>query len=65
MIYGNLVPVATMIIAWFSIGENPGFYEILAGILIVTGAIFIQVVDVFNRGDDDEMRESEESRSFS
>ncbi len=64
VIYGNLVPVATMVIAWFSIGENPSFYEILAGLLIVTGAIFIQVIDVFNRGNEDEMRESEEAKSF-
>ena len=60
VIYGNLVPVATMVIAWFSIGENPSYYEIFAGLTIVLGAIFIQVVDVYNRGvqrstEDDEL----------
>ncbi|MEX0769864.1 MAG: DMT family transporter [Balneolaceae bacterium] len=49
VIYGNLVPVAAMIIAWLSIGENPSFFELLAGGLIIAGAIFIQVVDVINR----------------
>lgn len=45
VIYGNLVPIATIIIAWLSIGQNPSFYEIIAGILIIIGAIFIQVID--------------------
>lgn len=49
IIYGNLVPVAAMIIAWFSIGKNPSFFELLAGGLIIAGAIFIQVIDVLNR----------------
>lgn len=49
VIYGNLVPVATFIIAWLSIGENPSFYELVAGVLIITGAIFIQVLDVIDR----------------
>lgn len=64
VIYGNLVPVATMVIAWFSIGENPSYYEILAGFLIVSGAIFIQVFDVYNRGYEEVMKESEETKSF-
>lgn len=49
VIYGNLVPIATFIIAWFSIGENPSLYELLAGGLIIAGAIFIQVLDVIHR----------------
>lgn len=64
VIYGNLVPVATMVIAWFSIGENPSYYEILAGILIVSGAIFIQVIDVFKRRGEEPMKEREEIRTF-
>lgn len=49
VIYGNLVPVAAFIIAWFSIGENPSFYEMVAGGLVIAGAIFIQVFDVLDR----------------
>ncbi|CAN5228270.1 EamA family transporter [soil metagenome] len=46
VIYGNLVPLAAMLIAWLSIGEDPTMFEILAGGLIISGAIFIQVIDV-------------------
>lgn len=49
VIYGNLVPVAAFIIAWFSIGENPSLYELIAGGLVISGAIFIQVLDVLDR----------------
>jgi len=45
VIYGNLVPIATILIAWFSIGQNPSLYEIIAAILIIIGAIAIQVID--------------------
>lgn len=45
IIYGNLVPIAAIFIAWLSIGQNPSFYEIIAGILIIVGAICIQVID--------------------
>lgn len=64
VIYGNLVPVATMVIAWFSIGENPNFYEILAGLLIVSGAIFIQVIDVFKQEDEENIKEGEVTKTF-
>lgn len=45
VIYGNLVPIAALIIAWLSVGKNPSLYEIVAGILIIIGAILIQVID--------------------
>jgi len=45
VIYGNLVPIAAILIAWFSIGENPSIFEMAAGLLIIIGAIFIQVID--------------------
>lgn len=48
VIYGNLVPIAAIIIAWLSIGENPSFSELIAGLLIITGAIFIQVIDALH-----------------
>ncbi|MDZ7716903.1 MAG: DMT family transporter [Balneolaceae bacterium] len=45
IIYGNLVPIAAIVIAWLAIGTNPSVYELLAGALIIIGAIFIQVID--------------------
>lgn len=45
VIYGNLVPIAALLIAWLSIGQNPSLYEIIAGFLIIIGAICIQVID--------------------
>ena len=45
VIYGNLVPIAALLIAWLSIGQNPSLYEIIAGLLIIAGAICIQVID--------------------
>lgn len=53
VIYGNLVPLAAMVIAWLSIGENPSVYEIVAGILIIAGAIFVQVLDAIKNTWDD------------
>ncbi|MEX0823547.1 MAG: DMT family transporter [Balneolaceae bacterium] len=45
VIYGNLVPIAAIVIAWLSIGQNPSLFEIIAGVLIIIGAFFIQVLD--------------------
>ncbi len=49
VIYGNLVPIAALVIAWFSIGQNPSLNEIFAGILVIVGAICIQVIDASSR----------------
>jgi drug/metabolite transporter (DMT)-like permease len=56
VIYGNLVPVATMIIAWLSVGEDPSMFEWVAGAFIVGGAFLIQVFDrkVAGSGSSDE-----------
>lgn len=45
VIYGNLVPIAALLIAWLSVGQNPSLFEIIACILIIAGAILIQVID--------------------
>lgn len=45
VLYGNMVPVAALLIAWLSIGENPSHLEILSAVFIVSGAILIQVID--------------------
>lgn len=45
VLYGNLVPVATLVLAWLTIGTNPSNLELLAAVLIVTGAFCLQVLD--------------------
>ena len=46
VLYGNLVPVATLLLAWLTIGTDPSGFELLAAALIVTGAVCLQVVDL-------------------
>lgn len=45
VLYGNLVPVATLVLAWLTIGTDPTGLELLAAVLIVMGAICLQVLD--------------------
>lgn len=45
VLYGNMVPVAALLIAWLSIGENPSLMEIVSAVFIITGAICIQIID--------------------
>lgn len=45
VLYGNMVPIAAILIAWLSIGENPSGLELLSGLFIVSGAILIQIID--------------------
>lgn len=45
ILYGNMVPVAALLIAWFSIGENPSVLEIISAVFIICGTILIQVID--------------------
>lgn len=45
VLYGNMVPIAALLIAWLSIGENPSLMEIISAIFIISGAICIQVID--------------------
>jgi drug/metabolite transporter (DMT)-like permease len=46
VLYGNLVPVATLILAWLTIGTDPSGLEVVAAVLIVAGALCLQVVDL-------------------
>jgi drug/metabolite transporter (DMT)-like permease len=46
VLYGNLVPVATLLLAWWTLGTTPSGFEILAAVLIVAGAICLQIVDL-------------------
>lgn len=46
VLYGNLVPLAALALAWVTIGTQPSGLEIAAGFFIVVGAICIQVFDI-------------------
>lgn len=45
VLYGNLVPVATLGIAWLTIGTEPSLLEGIAAVFIVLGAYCLQVLD--------------------
>lgn len=45
VLYGNLVPLAAVLIAWLTIGTDPSLLEVTAGVLIILGSIFLQVID--------------------
>ena len=45
VLYGNLVPVAAMLLAWLTIGTDPSLLEIVAAVLIILGAISLQWLD--------------------
>ncbi len=46
VLYGNLVPVATLVLAWIAIGTPPSLLEIVAAGCIVAGAVCLQVLDL-------------------
>jgi len=46
VLYGNLVPVATLILAWATIGTAPSPLEVISAGLIVAGAFCLQVLDL-------------------
>lgn len=43
VLYGNMVPLATILIAWLTIGAPSSPLEIAAGLLIVAGAVCLQL----------------------
>ncbi len=45
VLYGNLVPPATLFLAWLVLGTSPSTVEILAGALILIGAVLLQAGD--------------------
>lgn len=49
VLYGNLVPLAALFLAWLTIGTDPTLLELGAGALIIVGAILLQVVDAPRR----------------
>jgi drug/metabolite transporter (DMT)-like permease len=64
ILYGNMVPIAALLIAWLSIGENPTQLEILSAVFIISGAIFIQVIDSEAGATQPQPRKSEEDLTF-
>lgn len=49
VLYGNLVPLAALLLAWLTIGTIPTLLELSAGVLIILGAVLLQVVDAPRR----------------
>ncbi len=45
VLYGNMVPPATLFLAWLILGTRPTPLEIVAGTLIIAGAICLQLGD--------------------
>ena len=45
VLYGNLVPLAALWLAWATIRTQPSALEIMSGVFIVLGAICIQALD--------------------
>lgn len=45
VLYGNLVPLAAIAIAWLALDTIPSVYESIASVLIIGGAICTQVID--------------------
>ncbi len=62
ILYGNMVPVAALLIAWLSIGEDPSLLEIVSAVFIICGAILIQVID--KKGGALHVKEQKEELSF-
>lgn len=46
VLYGNLVPVAALVIALMALGTVPSLLEVIAAALIIIGAICLQVMDI-------------------
>jgi len=47
VLYGNLVPVAALVLAWLALGAVPSVFELVAAVLIILGAVSLQVLDSY------------------
>ena len=47
VLYGNLVPVAALILAWLALRTAPSTLEVIAAGLILLGAVSLQVLDTY------------------
>lgn len=64
VLYGNMVPIAALLIAWLSVGKNPSLLEIVSAVFIITGAIFIQVIDTKAGAFHKSQKQKEEDLSY-
>lgn len=64
VLYGNLVPIAALFIAWISIGENPSIFETISALFIISGAICIQIIDANQNRDIEGRKRLEEDLSM-
>ena len=47
VLYGNLVPVAALLLAWLTIGTIPSVLEVAAAVFIILGAVCLQLLDKY------------------
>ena len=52
VLYGNLVPVAAMVLAWLALGAAPTTLEIAAAVLIILGAVCLEMLDTYKHPTD-------------
>lgn len=52
VLYGNLVPVAALVLAWLALGSAPTLLEIIAAVLIILGAVCLEVLDSYKHDTD-------------
>ena len=52
VLYGNLVPVAAMVLAWLVLSTAPTALEIAAAVLIILGAVFLEKLDTYKHPTD-------------
>ncbi len=45
VLYGNLVPLAALVVAWLALNTVPSVLEVLAGALIIAGSVLLQRLD--------------------
>lgn len=51
VLYGNLVPLAALGLAWLALRHEPAPLEVAAAVLIIAGAVCLQVLDPARQGD--------------
>ena len=52
VLYGNLVPVAAMVLAWLALNAAPTVLEIAAAVLIILGAVCLEMLDTYKHSTD-------------
>ncbi len=52
VLYGNLVPIAAMVLAWLALSTAPTVLEIAAAVLIILGAVCLEMLDTYKHPTD-------------